>query len=297
MAEIEQAQLESSAQDWARRAFDAYLLDDRAVVLVNAAMAHELLSKAFLHSRNPALLADLGRKDFDSLLQLCGFGNEARSGHRTKTVSGTEAMQRAHRLLPDRSTPTDLLATLIEIRNGAVHAGQLPASEIHEVLAAFVTECVGILTVMGKSPEGFFGEHADLMSKMQEQASGAIEHETHRKVAAARQNFQRLIQQLPEEQVDRLIEQREADADYNRPDDEDVETVRCPGCQTFSALCFGRREEERGSDGPCVIFRAHRLNCPVCYLKIDGSDQLAIVGVSAAWEVSPNLFELFELGD
>jgi hypothetical protein len=69
------------------------------MVLTFATVALEHLAKAYLCSPNPALIADLRGKDFDSLLHLVGEGGRAQSPH-LRTVGATDAIDRSSRLIP-----------------------------------------------------------------------------------------------------------------------------------------------------------------------------------------------------
>ncbi|WP_343955354.1 hypothetical protein, partial [Nonomuraea longicatena] len=127
----------ASAQDFARRALDAYLDDDARVILINAALSLEHLSKAYLFDKHPALLVELRNGNFDSLLHLTGLGASARKLKEPRTISAREALTRIDQLMPVR-TPKPLLEQLIDVRDGVVHAGYLSPANTREVLAAFL---------------------------------------------------------------------------------------------------------------------------------------------------------------
>lgn len=122
---IDRDQLLESAEDFADRALRAYVEGDRRVILQNAAISMGHLSKAYLADLNPALLVELQRDKFDSLLHLVGLGDKARKAKYPRTISAREALARVEQLLPGLTAPKDELGDLINVRDGVIHVGYL----------------------------------------------------------------------------------------------------------------------------------------------------------------------------
>ena len=73
-------QLLESAKDFADRSLRAYMDSDSRVILQNAAISMEHLSKAYLASLSPVLLMEIKNGQLDSLLHLAGLGEKAKKG-------------------------------------------------------------------------------------------------------------------------------------------------------------------------------------------------------------------------
>lgn len=288
----------AASRDWATRAINAYLSEDHRVVLVNAAIALEHLCKAFLCEHHPALLSDLGRKDFDSLLYLCGLGKHAKRD-RPRTISGTEALARVRRLLPGMITPQEPLNTLTDVRDGMVHGGLLPPEDAHEVMTAYLRASSEIYEAMGISPAKAWGRHTGLVNSLISDSISAVEQRVITKIEAARQRFMQLIALIPEDERGSVVAAREVSVSplYGEVHDQ----IGCPACEC-EAVCFGDVDIDatspaEGKDGQedasideIAIFYPKALTCGACDLRLRNREELKAAGLWESWEVDPELY-------
>ena len=210
---INQQQLLASARDFAERALNAYLEDDTRVILANAAFSLEHLCKAYRYGMHPALLMEFRNGQLDSLLHLVGHGGRARTTRSPRTISGREALARVEHVLPKLNVPRELLAQLIEIRDGMVHVGFMSSSDIGELLTAFLQFSNELHDELDSEREGRWGEHAELVETLVIRAQSQTEQEAHRRIAIARARFARLAEiPVPDFVSDVAARAAEADA-------------------------------------------------------------------------------------
>jgi hypothetical protein len=223
---IDQQQLLESARDFAERALNAYLEDDTRVILANAAFSLEHLCKAYLYGMHPALLMELRNGQLDSLLQLVGHGDRARTTRPPRTISGREALARVEHVLPNLNVPRELLAQLIDVRDGMVHVGFMSSSGIGELLTAFLQFSNALHDELGSEREGRWGKDTELVEALLIRARGQIEDEAHRRIAIARARLARLAE-IPVSDLVSAVAVRAAEADASSDIKKAVYCVAC----------------------------------------------------------------------
>jgi hypothetical protein len=223
---VDQQQLLESARDFAARALDAYVGDDTRVILANAAFSLEHLCKAYLHGMHPALLTELRNGQLDSLLHLVGHGDRARKSRSPRTISGREALARVEHVLPNLNVRQELLAQLIDVRDGMVHVGFMSSSGIGELLTAFLQFSDELHDELGSEREGRWGEHSELVEALIARAQSQTERETNQRIAIARARFARLAQ-IPVHDLASDVAACAAEADGST---EIRKAVYCPAC-------------------------------------------------------------------
>ncbi|NES29188.1 hypothetical protein GCE86_18420 [Micromonospora terminaliae] len=294
MSTLSSAQLLKSSQEWGRRAFVSYLTNDRSALLIDAAVSLEHLSKAYLYGQHPALLIDLGKKDFDSLLHLCSLSKHARRP-RMATISGTEAFNRVQILLPNMKTSAASIKTLIEVRDGTIHAGQLPPGDITSTFASFVRASAEICEALGIDLEDHWAEHKALADSLASDSITKIEQRVSELIAAAKLRFKALTDSIPQGEQAGIFEAMRAAIEGALLGDE-VEESPCPSCSQ-AAYCSGKYEVDYDvdvdvDDGIAVAYPANTLlfypamlTCGVCKLFLKDRDELKAAGVNQTWEI------------
>jgi hypothetical protein len=287
---IDQQQLLESARDFAERALNAYVEDDTRVILANAAFSLEHLCKAYLHGMHPALLIELRNGQLDSLLHLVGHGDRARKARPPRTISGREALARVEHVLPNLNVPQELLAQLIDVRDGMVHVGFMSSSGIGELLTAFLQFSDQLHDELGSERQGRWGEHAELAEALIARAQSQTEQETHRRIATARARFARFAE-IPVSDLASDVAARAAEADASS----DIrKAVYCVACGYPVPRLSGRMWMDRPAadiDDPelplmtvadladpvftaspadtCIWWTGERFECPQCGLTLN----------------------------
>src|SRR6266699_627456 len=123
-----------SARDFAQTSLQAHNKGEPRRFALDAGTALEHLAKACPGARSPALLTDLnGEANFSSLLRLLGISGSQAAGP-LRTIGLWVALERVRALVTSSVSVKDL-RTLVEMRNGTVHAAQDDEIEEHLVVA------------------------------------------------------------------------------------------------------------------------------------------------------------------
>jgi hypothetical protein len=135
----------AGAREFALSALEAHHAGNHRRVPIDAGTALEHMAKACLARRSPALLAELkGDSSVGSLIALLrieGAGAPAK----IRTVGLTEALSRMGRFVRSKAARDDL-QTLVDIRNGIVHAAE--DTEVEErILTAFVQQADSLINI------------------------------------------------------------------------------------------------------------------------------------------------------
>ncbi|MEU4243110.1 hypothetical protein [Actinoplanes sp. NPDC026619] len=295
MAPLNKDELIRSAGDRAKTALDHYLSRDWGRFYVDAAVSLEHVSKALLASHNPALLIDLNRKDFDSLLHLCGLGTHARSAS-PKTISATEAVNRVRRILPELSARDESIRTLIDVRDGVIHAGFLPQSSARDSLVAFLRASNDIYETLAIPAADRWPDHQDYVESVLNLASSGIEDLVQKKIRKGRAVYASLSAGVSAQQLAKIVRDRTSAATFPTDEEEALSHIACPACES-EANCAGRFDidwdfesvleegEISYSPNPSVIIYPRRMMCPVCGLNLDDPKELAAAEIRQRWVV------------
>jgi len=285
---------------FARSAVEAYCEDDLPVFFLHAATAFELLTKALLAQRHPALLADTQRADegFHSLLHLCGLVEHAEF-HKVRTVSAPVAYQRA-RVLVKKGLPalekSPTLRTLLLVRNGVVHLGSLHEAEAHRVFSEFASLANVMLDDIGQSREDYWGGHLEFVGRHLEKEIAAAKASALRRIEAAKARNEELRERMRRAEYAKLVKERALPPSYKR------KLVECPACGATAELrgnphvtsWSGRAVDE-------IELEVEYLNCDVCDLELDapalealGYDTYPILSSGADFDGDEAGEELYE---
>jgi hypothetical protein len=260
-------------------------------VTLDAGTALEHLMKAALAERSPALLVDLrGEANFRSLLRLLDIP-DGRQGGRLRTVGLRDALERVRFFVPASSASEVDLKTLIDMRDGTVHAAL--GDEVEErLLVAFVQFADALLADLGRDRSTFWGwEFLPVVDALLADASDKIAHGVAIKLASAHANFRRrfghepagvleLVRQLSEPQVEEVWQ-----LPAERPAD-------CPACRSvgtatgyYDVEWAPDAEDGRAADPTGVVwFLPASFACAVCGLRLR-SAELPAAGMAARWEL------------
>lgn len=169
---------------------------------------------------------ELRNGQLDSLLQLVGHGDRARTTRPPRTISGREALARVEHVLPNLNVPRELLAQLIDVRDGMVHVGFMSSSGIGELLTAFLQFSNALHDELGSEREGRWGQDTELVEALLIRARGQIEDEAHRRIAIARARLARLAE-IPVSDLVSAVAVRAAEADASSDIKKAVYCVAC----------------------------------------------------------------------
>lgn len=179
----------ASAREFALSALEAHHSGNHRRVPLDAGTAVEHLAKACLARRSPALLAEL-RKDssFNSLIALLRL-ESAGVPVSVRTVGLSEALNRIGRFVRSKASKDDL-QTLIDLRNGIVHAAE--HTEVEErILTAFVQQVDSLLTDFGGVREDFWDGQLAVVNALLADASDKLAHRVEVRFAAAEAMIER----------------------------------------------------------------------------------------------------------
>jgi hypothetical protein len=285
-----QDQLKKSSSRFARAALSAHGDGDLETFAVDAAVAIELLTKAALSKRHPALIA---ASDFDSLLHACDQSAfSGRPRHLMKTITGLEGLRRAGQLLPDlRATGRDL-EPLFDSRNAAIHLGDpVLASDAY---VPFLRAMGVLLDDLDLDPSDFWGDFAALVEATVREHVAEAEVRLEAALVAARREFARRYAGLEESEQRVVIKSIEA---TYLPTQYEEETCVCPACG-HEALLQGETEtewvmEEDGDASFLAHFVGYILNCRVCGLEIDG-DELERAEVEVDFDIEADPADFYD---
>ncbi|HEY3684753.1 MAG TPA: hypothetical protein VGL93_17085 [Streptosporangiaceae bacterium] len=301
MTTISKEQLIESAQGFSSRALAAYRDGDEPVVLHNAAIALEHLSKAYLYSLHPTLLMDVRNGKLESLLFLAGITTTVPRGMYPRTISAREALARVQAVLPGLQTPKAPLNQLIDIRDGQLHVGFLASAPTYEVLAAFLRYSNELYDAMGVALEDRWGEHDEMITHLISESTTEIERAVQVRLSAAWNRLQSWIERVPDEGRASVCAARQAAASpANLAPDEEYEISECPGCGDQDAYRLGKIQLEWDVDvepgdlpgevdvTPFLVrrFWPRQFRCGVCELRLNGPEEMGAAGLPVDEEVT-----------
>lgn len=280
-------QLYESARRFGASAVQAFTDSEPEVFLLHAATSLEHLMKAVLATRHPSLIAG---QDFDSLLHTVGLPQHARRPPQVmRTIGMREAIERCMQLVPALGPLGSHLALLMQVRNGLVHLGQLPAATVEGLLVPYLEASELLLEELGTDVSAFWGRHAETVESKLEEARQATRDRVAQAIQAAKKSFdQRFGQSDPEWREERL---RLIVDSYDTSDFE-VQLTDCPACRT-PALLEGILDviyepDFDYSDGRAwlpgvsiedVTYFAEFFRCRACGLRLNGTDELTAAGI------------------
>lgn len=273
-----------SAREFAHVALAAHHEGKNRQVAVNAATSLEHLAKACLASRSPALLVDLKRGDFSSLVRLLDMQG-VRPGNQLRTASLREALSRVELWVKSAANGHDV-KMLVDLRDGMVHAALNDEVE-DQLLAAFVTHGDALLADLKRDREAFWSDQLAVVEALVANATDKVARRVAVKLAAAKANFDTKYKGMPTEVLEMLRKVATGVAD------DDEQGLACPVCET-SGIAYGEFDVETSDawweDGEpnvdaWVQFTATAFTCRMCGLHLDSPAEIAAANVATTWEV------------
>lgn len=294
--EADAVELVLSAERWLDSAMDAWAADDFAKVGLMTPTAVEHLGKAYLWSRNPALLVQLASQHEGSLVELATSPSIASKTLKTiglehvitrigKVVGGTPALSKERR---DR---------LVNVRNGITHVGAADLSR--DVLLDSITMLNALLDLLSIERSAFYSTHSYDVVRLLEEKRTEVGHRVLANLAAARRRVDNLRESLGDG-ADQTLVGREArrtelriPAHLSEPADAIDHT--CPACE-YIAKIFGDLDLEEAIDYDVeplgggqyetvampfweVWFTPEAFACNVCRLTLHDREELAEAGI------------------
>jgi hypothetical protein len=282
------ADLLASSQVFARSAVTAYSTESWEFFYLHLATALEHLAKSVLVSADPVLIAD-SRADFETQLHLTGYGHKATTPDlgSVRTISLTEALERAGRLIENYKKPQAGVRLLIEARNGFVHLGQR-SKVAAELVLGDVADCLDqLLAERGAKSADYWGEAADLVAEHRGKRLDAIEASYRRRIQAAKDRYSAKFADMDDATrrvVITALTQVDVAADFSEvPRD-------CPACDEVGTLYVSLAEPtwepDYDSDGDVTGMYVESIRifglefgCRVCGLNLDDRElELAGMG-------------------
>jgi hypothetical protein len=289
-----------SARGFAQSALRAHHDQEYRTVTLDAGTALEHLIKASLANRSRALLSALkGEANFRSLLRLLDIP-EGRLVGQLRTVGLRDALARVKYFVPSSSASENDLQTLIDMRDGTVHAAL--DDEVEErLLVAFVQYADALLVDLGRDRSEFWGRtFLPVVDALLTDASDKVAHDVAVKLAGARANFRRRYGKEPAEVLDlvRRLSEPQVDEGWQVPAQLRAD---CPACHSLGVATgyydvewASHEEEGRAAHLTGVVwFLPASFECEVCGLRLR-SAELAAAGMETRWEIEgadPLLYE------
>jgi hypothetical protein len=278
----------ASAREFALSALEAHHAGNHRRVPLDAGTALEHLAKACLARRSPALLAELKNdSSVGSLIGLLGIEG-AGAPAKIRTVGLTEALSRIGQFVRSRAVKDDL-QTLVNIRNGIVHAAE--DAEVEErILTAFVQQADSLLADLGPERGDFWDGQLAVVDALLKDASDKLAHRVEVRLAAAAAMLERRYAIEGEAVVSAL-----RTLSKSVPLTAGQRFRACPVCDSHGVATGGHGVEwvpdDWDKDTGQVInvsgevwFTAQKFYCPVCNLRLDSIAEIDKV-FDPVWEI------------
>lgn len=283
------AQLLRSSSTFARTGAAAYAAESWDVCYLHLATAVEHLVKAALARTNPLFVADQ-RGAFDSMLHLAGLSQRATTPiSAMRTISVTEAMDRARRVIDPYQEPGTEVRLLLEARNGIVHAGANARVQADVVLAEAGRYIAALLPHVDSTEATYWGDFAELVRTHTERRLTEIEGAYQRRTQTARDRFADLTAAMDEVQLGAFVtalEPSAASVDYS------AFPVQCPACESTGEV-FGGPSPNWEPDWDVADGMAYAANAYVDSITLDNAAfQCRVCGLT----LSGPMLELGGLG-
>jgi hypothetical protein len=291
-------ELFTKSSEWAQKAMRSYIENQHEHFFVQSGVSFELLGKAYLAGIHPSLIVD---RDFDSLLQVCGYGiHSRRAPGNIRTIGAKDVISRVSQLIPQLKSYEQQLGFLAEVRNGAVHLGSILNVDVPELTSIFLRATKILIEKCGQDIKVFFGSYADIVNKLLDDSAKEVEKTVTIKLARAKQVFDEKFGELEVKTVEEIAETvRQTYTLYEYNDEYDT----CPACSNIG-LASGTYEVEweqadwdDPTPEPIVRLNVESFYCKMCGLSLDGRDEVVAAKLRdkiIIEDVDPKF--LFELG-
>jgi len=273
------------AADAAHRAIRHYLNREYEQFFIQAGVSFELLGKARLAAIHPSLIID---RDFDSLLHACSAGKHSkRAPWNIKSITATEVLRRCAQLHPELTTFAPRLTVLADYRNSTIHLGDVPETEVTQLLHAYLAGSSVIVKGMELKPEEIFGEFTEMVSKQLDESLAEVQRVVSEKLARAKDNFRLRYATLDSEQLKAVMDAIEGGRSTDMEKYHDALVV-CPACGHLGVASghsdldwdVDYDDEGRPSHGyPVATLNPSTFVCNVCGLTLNDASELKAAGL------------------
>lgn len=280
----------AGARDFARSALEAHHAGNHRRVPLDAGTALELLAKACLARRSPALLAELrGDSSVSSLIGLLRIECPSVPG-KIRTIGLNEAGRRMELFGVRSKAVKGDLQTLVDMRNGVVHAAE--DAEVEErILTAFVQHTDRLLGDLERERDDFWNGQLSVVDALLKDASDKLAHRVKVRLAAAEAELER-----------RYAKEGEAVIALVRTLSKSTPLAggqtfhACPVCDSHG-IATGEHIIEWVPDAwdkdtgqitnlhDEVCFRAQKFHCQVCGLRLDSEAEMDTAGIGPIWQI------------
>lgn len=293
----------ASARRHAVRAFRARANDDHQDAALQFGVMLEHLAKSHLVGFHPTLVLE---KNFDlpTLLRLAGQGQLVKPGHVLKTIGLRVALERIGEMQAG-GTPgagkkyADQFELVLQARDGIAHVGAHggPADEVAQLAIRGASE---ILRLMDRSFEEFFADWATPARALLDEHATKVHRIVQLRLSRARDAFAQRFAGLTDQE--RRAELAALDVHPSTAHDDSKSAIACPACEQPGVLSgtndiwfeadydVADGDEYISGVSTTVVLIPDGFSCPVCGLRLQGSEQL----VEAALDETVELREAFE---
>jgi len=208
-------------------------------------------------------------KNFSSLLRLLGIPGKDAPAY-VRTVGLRDALVRVEKFVISPASRADLF-TLVDMRDGSIHAAHNEEVEVRLVLA-FIQHADALLEDLKRPRDRFWGDQTEVVDALLADATDKTAYHVSVKMAAARAEYDKFVGRAPFELqglIPRLLDYHESEIDE--------ELIECPACDS-PAIAEGYHdvewvgEDDAGHKEGYVWFDAYRVRCAVCKLELDGPE-------------------------
>lgn len=286
--------LAAASSRWIEKAFTAWSEGDHETASLLAPISLELLGKAVLWRRNPALLLSFKHSPEASLAILAST-NPDLSNPDLRTIGLSDVLSRLRKDLEPSRVPKSRQDRVVATRNGLVHVGtSRGATDLIVDVAALTNP---LLALLSTSSERHFGVHDRTVRELVTARHSEVAQSVLAKQSRARQYLSRLRDQLGDEALELAAASLEAQAASEAllPSSafSPVSVKQdCPECRNegyFIGLIDIEVEpdydqEPDGEGGydlfisghnKYALFSPEQFTCSVCKLHLSGRDELS----------------------
>ncbi len=290
--------LYASAQRHAVRAFRARANNDHDDAALQFGVMLEHLAKSYLVGRHPTLVLERNF-DFSTLLRLAGQGQRVKPGHVLKTIGLRGALERFGEMeaagAPGAGKKhADRFELVLQARDGVAHVGASSAAA-DAVAELAVRGAVEILDKNNRTHDMFFGDWSTPARALLDEHATKVHQLVQLRLSLARDAFTQRFSGLTEQ--DRDAQLATLDVRPATVADDTKLAVTCPACTQHGVLTgtddidfepdwdVEAGESYLSGVYATVILRADTFNCPVCGLRLNGTEQLTEAALDTVVEL------------
>lgn len=278
---------------YARRALRAKDENEEDAYQLWATLSLELLGKSVLAHIHPSLVVD--PKNANSVLEACGISTATA----VRTIDANEVFVRLKHVVPGFNSLTyDACKDLADRRNAELHSGHAAyvGIELEQWEGKLWHAMRVILQATGKDLEHLIGDEAAKKEQLLAHLSHLKRESATQKISHARHSFKTDAEgkKRSRSAIDQLRKESKAtywwehaarfkghfDKYWERP---------CPACECQGILC-GEKDYEELTDNQDEMppgyeeiettYTPVAFLCPYCELRLDGTDELVVAGIS-----------------